>query len=45
MLLEDRERAMNMADQHKQMNKVRVIRSTGINHSNMMNESNHAQKK
>lgn len=24
---------------------MRVIRSTGVNHSNMMNESNHALKK
>ena len=45
MLLGDRERANKMLEQQKKLNQVRVIRSTGVNHSNMMNESNHALKK
>ena len=32
-------------EQQKKDNQVKVIRSTGVNHSNMMNESNHAAKK
>ena len=45
MLLGDRERANKILEQQKKMNQVRVIRSEGVNHSNMMNESNHAAKK
>ena len=45
MLLGDRERANKILEQQKKQNQVRVIRSTGVNHSNMMNESNHALKK
>jgi hypothetical protein len=45
MLLGDRERADRVFEAQKKSNKIRVIRSSEVNHSNMMNESNHAQKK
>ena len=45
MLLGDRDRANKILEQQRQMNQVRVIRSNGVNHSNMINESNHAAKK
>ena len=34
-----------MIEKQKQLNQVRVLRADGVNHSNMMNESNHAKKR
>jgi len=46
MLLADPNRASKILDQQKKQNQIKVIRSeSGVNHSNMMNESNHAKKK
>ena len=46
MLLGDRERANKVLEQQKYNNQIKVLQSsTGVNHSNMLNESNHAKKK
>ena len=45
MLIGDKERAKKITENQKQLNAIRVIRSTGVNHSNMLNESNHAKKR
>lgn len=43
MLLGDRERANKVLEQQKYNNQIKVLQSsTGVNHSNMLNESNHA---
>ena len=44
MLLGERDRATDV--QQKKLNQIKVLRSRqGVNHSNMLNESNHAKKK